>query len=59
MAFYAIECRGASKEIKDGDKLEIDIEKGTIKGKKEYKFKPFPKFAVNIIKAGGLLDYIK
>lgn len=60
--FYAIEAKGLSKEIKDGDELEIDVNKGIIKdlrNKKEYKFKPFPKFAIEIIKAGGLLNHIK
>lgn len=59
--FYAIECKNASKQIKDGDELEISIEKGIIKdltNKKEFKFVPFPKFAVDIIKVGGLLNYI-
>ena len=58
--FYAIEMKNASKEIKDGEKIEIDVEKGTIKtNKKELKFIPFPKFALDLIKAGGLLNYIK
>ena len=60
--FYAIECKGASKSINDNDELDIDIEAGTIKdltNKKEFKFAPFPKFAIGIIKAGGLLAYIK
>lgn len=60
--FYAIECRDASKNIKNGDEIEIDAEKGVIKdltNKKEFKFTPFPKFANDIIKAGGLLNYIK
>ena len=59
--FYAIECNGASKNIKYGDELEIDINKGIIKDitqKKEFKFVPFPKFAQDIIKVGGLLNYI-
>src|SRR3989338_208395 len=49
--FYAIEAKGLSKKIKNGDELDIDIEKGIIKNlsdKKEYKFAPFPKFAVDI-----------
>lgn len=58
--FYAIECKGISKEIKDGEEIEIDIAKGTIKtDKKTFKFTPFPKFALDIINAGGLLNYIK
>ena len=60
--FYAIEAKGLSKEITDGDELEIDIKNGVIKdltNKKEFKFTPFPKFALDIINAGGLLNYIK
>lgn len=57
----AIECRGAYKKIRTGDELEVDIQKGVIKNvsrKEEYKFTPIPDFAMDIIKAGGLLDYI-
>ncbi len=60
--FLPIECKDASKNIKQGDELEINLEKGTIKdlaNKKEFKFTPFPKFALDIINAGGLLNYIK
>jgi len=58
--FYAIELKDASKKIKNGEELEIDVEKGTITtNKKEFKFTPFPKFALDLIKAGGLLNYIK
>ena len=60
--FYAIECKGIANNVKNGDEIEIDIEKGLIKNitnKKEFKFIPFPKFAIDIIKAGGLLNYIK
>jgi len=58
--FYAIELKDASKNIKNKENIEIDVEKGIIKtNKKEFKFTPFPKFALDIIKAGGLLNYIK
>ena len=60
--FYAIGAKGLSKKIKNGDELEIDVKKGVIKditNKKEYKFEPFPKFALEIINAGGLLNHIK
>ena len=60
--FYAIEAKGLSKEIKNGDELEIDVKKGIIKdlrNKKTFKFKPFPKFALEIINAGGLLNHVK
>jgi 3-isopropylmalate/(R)-2-methylmalate dehydratase small subunit len=60
--FYAIECKDACKEIKTGDELEIDVKNGVIKdltNNKEFKFEPFPQFALDIIKAGGLLNYIQ
>ncbi|MBW2983627.1 3-isopropylmalate dehydratase small subunit [Candidatus Woesearchaeota archaeon] len=60
--FLAIECKDIAKNVKNGDNLEIDVQKGTIKNltnKKEFKFTPFPKFALDIIKEGGLLNYIK
>jgi len=58
--FYAIELKNASKEIKDGEEIEIDVKGGIVKvNKKEYKFNPFPKFALDIINAGGLLKYIR
>ena len=39
--FYAIECEGIARQVKNGDELEIDIEKGMIKdltNEKEFKF---------------------
>jgi 3-isopropylmalate/(R)-2-methylmalate dehydratase small subunit len=60
--FLPIECKDISKNVKDGDELEIDVEKGVVKdltNKKEFKFTPFPQFALDIIKAGGLLNYIE
>jgi 3-isopropylmalate/(R)-2-methylmalate dehydratase small subunit len=58
--FFAIELKNASKNIKNGEEIEIDVEKGVIRSnKKTFKFTPFPKFALDIIKAGGLLNFIK
>ena len=60
--FLAIECKDIVKQIKEGDELEIDVGKGVVKdltNKKEFKFTPFPQFALDIIKAGGLLNFIK
>ncbi|MDR1696349.1 MAG: 3-isopropylmalate dehydratase small subunit [Endomicrobium sp.] len=48
--------------IKNGDKVEINLNKGIIKNltrKEEYKSQPFPEFMQKIIKTGGLLGYIK
>ena len=60
--YLAIECKGISDKVKDGDELEIELEKGVIKNltqKKEYTFVPLPQFAIDLMKAGGLIEYIK
>ena len=57
----AIELKEAD-EINEGDILEIDTENGFIKNitqKKEYSFIPFPKFINEIVKAGGIDEYVK
>lgn len=59
--FLAIECPGISRQVKSGDELELDIEKGIIKNETEggqYTFPPIPDFARELIDAGGLLNYI-
>lgn len=59
----AIECQDIEKKIKEGDKLEINLERGLIKnltnGKREYRFVPIPQFAMSILSNGGLLNYIR
>jgi 3-isopropylmalate/(R)-2-methylmalate dehydratase small subunit len=57
-----LECPEAVDNIKSGDQLEIDLIKGEIKNltkKETYKAQPFPEFMQKLIKAGGLLAYIK
>ena len=49
-------------KIKDGDLLEIDLTGGIIKNLntgKTYKTETFPEFLEEIIKKGGLINYIK
>jgi 3-isopropylmalate/(R)-2-methylmalate dehydratase small subunit len=49
-------------KISDGDQLEIDLSGGIIKNlskKKDYKIQPFPGFLQEIIKQGGLMNYMK
>ena len=49
-------------EINEGDTLEVDIEKGSIKDittGKTYKAEPFPAFMKNIIDKGGLVHHVK
>ncbi|MDP4092813.1 MAG: 3-isopropylmalate dehydratase small subunit [Bacillota bacterium] len=57
-----IECLEASKDISDGDNVEIDFETGIIINKtkgKTYTGVPFPQFMQEIISADGLISYIK
>jgi len=49
-------------EISDGDSLEIDLSSGIIKNltkNQTYKTEPFPEFLQEIVKDGGLMNYIK
>ena len=57
-----LEQKDISTQIKNGDKLSIDLGKGIIKNlsnNKVYKSQPFPDFLQNIINAGGLMASIK
>ncbi|MDI6703242.1 MAG: 3-isopropylmalate dehydratase small subunit [bacterium] len=57
-----LESPGAAEETKEGDWLEIDIEKGTIRNARLdriYNTIPFPTFMQKIIDAGGLMEYVK
>lgn len=57
-----LECKEAGQEIQQGNQLEINLAKGEIKNlstKTIYQARPFPAFMQKIIKAGGLIPYIK
>lgn len=57
-----VESKEASKEAKEGDVLEIDLERGTIKNVnagKSYSFKPIPSVLLDILQNGGLVEYLK
>ena len=59
--FLAIECKGLSEKVDSGDEMTIDIEKSVLVNKtknEEHNFTPLPQFALDIIEAGGLLDYV-
>jgi len=56
-----IECPEASKDIEDGDELEVDFDKGIIYNltkKRQYQGQAFPEFMQKIIKAEGLINYV-
>ncbi|HEY5586464.1 MAG TPA: 3-isopropylmalate dehydratase small subunit [Ruminiclostridium sp.] len=57
-----IECAEAAQDIKDGDEVEIDFDKGFITNLtsgKTYQGQPFPEFMQKIISADGLINFIK
>jgi len=57
-----LESDAASREIKSGDKLEVDLEAGIILDKtsgKKYQAKPVPEFMLSLIKNKGLVGHLK
>ena len=51
-----------SAEINEGDKISVDMNKGTITNKttnKTYNFVPIPAFMQELIDAGGLMNFAK
>lgn len=62
IGFPILELKEASNLIEEGDILEIDLNKGEIRNisrNEVYHANPIPKFIIDIIEAGGLLEYIK
>ena len=56
-----IECAEASREIEDGDEVEIDFNTGLIKDLTKgtsYEGQAFPEFMQKLIASGGLVNYI-
>ena len=59
-ALPAIVCPKAVEAIQDGEKVEINLEKGIIKCQAgEYSFPPLPEAVMEIFQAGGLIEYTK
>ncbi|MEF9952456.1 MAG: 3-isopropylmalate dehydratase small subunit [Clostridium sp.] len=57
-----MECPEAAKDIEEGNEVEINFTTGEIKNLTKgvnYKAAPFPDFMQEIIKADGLINYIK
>jgi 3-isopropylmalate/(R)-2-methylmalate dehydratase small subunit len=56
------ECPDAVDGIQEGDMVWVDADHGAIKNLttgKSYQAKPLPAFIQEIIKAGGLMEYVK
>ena len=59
--FLVVEAPGIAEKINNGDELDIDSKNGKMTNStsgETYEFTPLPDFALNIIKAGGLLNKI-
>lgn len=57
-----IECPEAAREIKEGDQVEVDMDKGLVTDLttgKTYQYQPMPPFMQSLLEAGGLIPYIK
>ena len=56
-----MECPEAAKDIQDGDRVAVDLAQGIITNitrNRTYKAAPFPPFMQELIKAGGLVQYV-
>jgi len=57
-----LECEEAETQINDGDIVEVDLASGTINNLttgKSLKAKPYPDFMMEIVNAGGLVEYTR
>ncbi len=57
-----LECVEAARDIEDGDKVEVDLKSGRITNvtkQRTYQAESFPEFMQDIIKAEGLINYVK
>lgn len=57
-----LECPEAVQGIEAGDEIDVDLISGTIKNHTKgttFQARPFPAFMQELIKAGGLIPYVK
>ncbi len=62
MGLPILECPEGAERIQRGDELEIDLDSGVIENltrKEKYTAQPIPAFMQKLIKAGGLMEYVK
>ena len=62
MGLPILECPEGAERIQTGDELEIDLDSGAIENltrKEKYTAQPIPPFMQKLIKAGGLMEYVK
>ncbi|MGE5558545.1 MAG: 3-isopropylmalate dehydratase small subunit [Bacillota bacterium] len=57
-----LESPEASKDIREGDQVEVDLDSGLIRNLAtggSYQAAPFPPFMQDLIRAGGLIEYVR
>jgi 3-isopropylmalate/(R)-2-methylmalate dehydratase small subunit len=57
-----LECPEAARDAVSGDQLEVDLDQGLIKNVtqgKTYQAQSFPPFMQELVRAGGLMPYVK
>lgn len=58
----ALTCPGVRRGFKSGDKAEVDLKRGIVQNTttgKTFKVDPLPDFILAILRAGGLIPYLK
>ncbi len=58
----ALICHGVRRGFKSGDKVKLDLEEGTIRNlrsKRTFKTEPLSPIFLEIVKSGGLLQYLR
>ena len=55
-----IECEGVSRSVKEGDRLEVDLDAGvlTLPSGETRRISPFPPFMQAIVREGGWMPYL-
>ena len=57
-----LECDEAAEGTDAGDELEVELESGTIRNLtkgKTFQAKPYPEFMLELMRAGGLVEYTR
>ena len=57
-----LECKEATEQTDSGDILEVELESGRIRNvtkSKTFQAEPYPKFMMEIIAAGGLIEHTR
>lgn len=62
IGLVVIECEEGARKIDESDELEVDQDKGLIRNltkNETYQAEPIPPFMQELVRAGGLINYVK